>query len=102
MAYAGPRFALTVTGSAGEVECPMFAVPHEEDSLAWRRPCHDTVVEHLGQRTSYTDQLEAFASAAREGAPVVTDIDFSVAKMTMVDAAYVMAGMEPRQPARRP
>jgi predicted dehydrogenase len=53
-------------------------------------------------RTSYSYRLEAFAAAVREGAPVVTDIDFSVANMTMVDAAYVMAGMKPRQPARRP
>ena len=74
----------------------MFPVPHEDDTLvvACRRP--RPVVEHLGRRTSYTYQLEAFAAAVREGAPVVTDIDFSVATMAMVDAAYVLAGMEPR------
>ena len=96
MAYAGRNFALTVTGSRGSVECPMFAVPHEDDTLVWRRPGHDAVVEHLGRRTSYTYQLEAFAAAVRSGGPVVTDVDFSVANMTMVDAAYVMAGMDPR------
>ncbi len=77
----------------------MFPVPHEDDTLVWRAAGRDPVVEHLGRRTSYTDQLEAFAAAVREGAPVVTDIDFSVATMAMVDAAYVLAGMEPRQPA---
>ena len=96
MAYAGRNFALTVTGSRGSVECPVFAVPHEDDTLVWRRPGHDAVVEHLGRRTSYTYQLEAFAAAVRSGGPVVTDVDFSVANMTMVDAAYVMAGMDPR------
>ena len=96
MAYDGRNFALTVTGSVGSVECPMFAVPSEDDRLIWRRPGRDDVVEHLGRRTSYTYQLEAFAAAVRSGAPVVTDVDFSVANMTMVDAAYVMAGMEPR------
>ena len=59
------------------------------------------MVEHLGRRTSYIYQLEAFAAAVREGAQVVTDIDFSVANMTMVDAAYVMAGMQPRPAATR-
>ncbi len=98
MAYAGRNFTLTVTGTTGEVECPMFAVPSEDDSLIWRRDGHDAVVEHLGKRTSYTYQLEAFAAAVRSGAPVVTDVDFSMANMTLVDAAYVMAGMEPRSP----
>ena len=98
MAYAGRNFTLTVTGTHGSLECPMFAVPSEDDTLVWRRTGHDDVVEHLGRRTSYTYQLEAFAAAVRQGAPVVTDIDFSVANMTMIDAAYVMAGMEPRRP----
>ena len=30
--------------------------------------------------------------------PVVTDIDVSVANMVMVDAAHVMAHLEPRRP----
>lgn len=98
MAYAGRNFTLTVTGSQGSIECPMFAVPSEDDTLFLRRDEHDDVVEHLGRRTSYTYQLEAFAAAVREGSAVVTDIDFSVANMAMVDEAYVRAGMAPRQP----
>lgn len=100
MAYDGRNFTLTISGSLGSVECPMFAVPHEDDSLVWRRSGSDAVVEHLGRRTSYTYQLEAFAAAVRDGAPLVTDVDFSIANMTMVDAAYVAAGMQPRRPAR--
>ncbi len=73
--------------------------PHEDDTLTWRRPGHDDAVEHLGRRTSYTFQLEAFAAAVRRGAPVVTDVDFTVATMQMVDGAYQLAGMEPRRPA---
>jgi predicted dehydrogenase len=99
MAHAGRNFSLTVTGSTGSLECPTFAVPSEDDSLVWRRRGRDAVVEHLGRRTSYTYQLEAFAAAVRSGGPVVTDIDFSEANMTMIDAAYVMAGMAPRRPA---
>lgn len=100
MAYEGRNFRLLVTGTEGEVECPMFPVPAEDDTLLWRRTGYDEVVEHLGRRTSYTFQLEAFAAAVREGAPVVTDVDFSVATMELVDAAYRLAGLQPRQPAR--
>jgi predicted dehydrogenase len=99
MASEGRNFRLHVAGSHGEVECPMFPVPAEDDSLIWRRPGSDDVVEHLGTRSSYTFQLEAFAAAVREGAPVVTDIDFSVANMAMIDEAYRLAGLAPRRPA---
>ena len=99
MASEGRDFRLLVTGTEGEVECPMFPVPAEDDTLHWRRTGSEDVVEHLGRRTSYTFQLEAFAAAVREGAPVVTDVDFSVANMELVDAAYRLAGMEPRRPS---
>ncbi len=66
MACPGRNFALTVTGTLGSVECPMFAVPSEDDTLVWRRTGHDDVVAHLGRRTSYTYQLEAVAAAVRE------------------------------------
>ena len=80
----------------------MFAVPqrgrhaHLAPARARRRR------RAPGLRTSYTYQLEAFAAAVRRGAPVVTDVDFSVANMTMIDAAYVMAGMQPRRPVTEP
>lgn len=99
MADAGRILSLTVTGSQGSVECTMFAVPHEDDSLVWRRPGRDAVVEQIGRRTSSTYQLEAFAAAVRSGTPVVTDVDFPVADTAMVDAAYVMAGTELRRPS---
>ncbi|MGG5258941.1 Gfo/Idh/MocA family protein [Phycicoccus avicenniae] len=100
MDFAGRNFSLTVTGSEGSLEVPMFAVPSEDDTLVWRRPGREPAVERLGRRTSYTYQLEAFAAAVREGVPVVTDVDFPVATMTMVDAAYRAAGLDVRRPAR--
>ncbi|GAA2037856.1 hypothetical protein GCM10009740_32330 [Terrabacter terrae] len=39
-------------------------MPHEGDSLALRRDADPEVVEHLGTRTSYTYQVEAFAAAS--------------------------------------
>ena len=71
----------------------MFPVPHEGDALILRRPGADVVVEHLGTRTSYTYQLEALAEAVEHGGPVLTDADWSVATMRLVDAAYAAAGI---------
>ena len=46
-----------------------------------RRRGEPEVVEHLGTRTSYTYQLEAFASAVRNARAVTTDADWAVANM---------------------
>ncbi|MGW5238340.1 Gfo/Idh/MocA family protein [Monashia sp. NPDC004114] len=92
--------ALTVRGTRGEIVVPMFPVPHEGDSLVLGRAGSEAVVEHLGTRTSYTYQLEAFAAAVRTGAPVVTNADWSVANLELVDAAYLAAGLPTRADAR--
>lgn len=108
-------FTLVVTGSDGEIVVPKFPLPHEDDRLILRRSASAArartrpgdagdlneerdgdVVEHLGSRSSYTYQLEAFTAAVREGGPVVTDAAFSVATMETIDAAYAAAGLEPR------
>ena len=71
----------------------MFAVPHEDDTVVLRRPASRSV-EHLGTRTSYTYQLEAFAEALRTRGPVLTDADWAVGNMRLVDAAYAAAGFD--------
>ena len=97
--YAGRNFTLPSPVRRARSSARCSRCPSEDDTLYLAIAAgHDDVVEHLGRRTSYTYQLEAFAAAVRTGAPVVTDIDFSVANMAMIDAAYVMAGMQPRQP----
>ena len=63
----------------------MFPVPHEGDSLVLRRSGLDEVVEHLGTRSSYTYQLEAFADAVRRGLPVVTDAYWSVGNARLLE-----------------
>jgi len=45
-------------------------------------------------------QLEAFLRAVREGAPVPTGAEDAIANMTLIDAAYRAAGLEPRAPSR--
>ncbi|NHA67179.1 Gfo/Idh/MocA family protein [Phycicoccus flavus] len=91
-------FHLTVEGSEGTLHLPSFPLPHLDDSLVLRRRDGTEVVEHLGTRSSYTYQLEAFTAAVREDAPVLTDADDAVVAMELVDAAYRAAGLEPRQP----
>ncbi len=93
MDSADRDMSLTVIGSTGELVVPMFAVPHEDDALVLCRDGQPEVVEHLGTRTSYTYQLEAFASAVRYGTPVLTDADWSVGNAELVDAAYAASGL---------
>jgi predicted dehydrogenase len=57
-------------------------------------------VEHSVRRATYDYQLEAFVRAVTDGAPLITDPADAVANMAVVDAAYVAAGLEPRQPTR--
>ena len=52
--------------------------------------------EHLGTRSSYTYQLEAFRAHLREGAPLPIDADDAVATAELIDAAYTAAGFPPR------
>jgi predicted dehydrogenase len=45
---------------------------------------------------TYDYQLKAFAAAVRDGAPVLTGPEDSVANMTLIDAIYRAAGLNPR------
>ncbi|MCX6413767.1 MAG: hypothetical protein NTU77_04065, partial [Actinobacteria bacterium] len=54
-------------------------------------------VEHLGTRTSYTYQLEAFTQWVREGGTIPTDADDAVENMRMIDAVYEACGMPLRR-----
>lgn len=98
MAHDSRSFRMRVVGSQGEIAVPAFPLPHEDDTLVWTRTGDDAAVEHLGRRSSYTYQLETFANAVRHGGPVLTDVDFTVANMTMIDTAYELSGLEPRCP----
>ena len=98
MADTRRDFHLSVRGTRGEILVPMFAVPHEDDTLVLRRSGEE-VVEHLGTRSSYTYQLEVLARAVRLGDPVLTDAAWARATMELVDTAYRAAGMQPRTPA---
>jgi predicted dehydrogenase len=55
--------------------------------------------ERVAGPATYTCQLEAFVRAVRDGAPVPTHTGDAIANMTLIDAAYRAAGLEPRVPS---
>jgi predicted dehydrogenase len=99
MDFEGRDFHLTIRGTEGELHAPSFAVPSEDDRLFLRPADGPETVEHLGLRSSYVSQLEVFADAVLRGGPVLTDAAWSVGNMEMIDTAYDMAGLAPRNPA---
>lgn len=55
--------------------------------------------ERVRGGATYEYQLNAFVAAVREGVPVLTGLDDSVANMRVLDAIYRAAGLEPRRGA---
>jgi predicted dehydrogenase len=98
----GGRHELTyrIVGSLGEATVANFILPHLDDRLIVRSGAGERV-EHLGLRSSYTYQLDAFIAAVRDGVPMPTDADDAVKTMQMIDLCYLAAGLEPR-PRLRP
>ena len=95
MAGEAQELTYRIVGSRGEAKVANFILPHRDDRLLVRIGT-DERVEHLGNRSSYTYQLEAFTAAVRTGAPMPTDSDDAVATMQMIDRVYRAAGFEPR------
>lgn len=55
-------------------------------------------VEHFSRRPTYAYQLDAFVAAIRDGAPVLTPPEDSIATMSVIDAIYRAADLPLRQP----
>ena len=96
MAAREVRFALRIIGTEGEALAHNLLAPPVDDritvSIGGARH-----VEHLGTRTSYTYQLEAFTQWVREGGTIPTDADDAVENMRMIDAVYEACGMPLRR-----
>lgn len=88
-------FTLRIVGTKGDLLVHNFIKPNEDDRLTIRTP-DGTRVEHHGTRTSYSYQLEAFASHVLHGTPLPIDTADAVENMAYVDAAYRAAGLTPR------
>lgn len=95
MAGAAQELTYRITGSLGDVLATNFILPHIDDRVVVTTAAGSRV-EHLGNRSSYTYQLEAFTAAVRTGAPMPTDSDDAVRTMALIDACYRAAGLEPR------
>ena len=82
-------------GSAGEAVITDFVNPHNDDRLVVTTK-NGTRTEHLGNRSSYTYQLETFTTAIRTGVPARTDAADAVKTMRLIDQCYEAIGMTPR------
>lgn len=100
MAADAEEMTYRVVGSKGEAVVMNFVLPHLDDRLVVRGHNAERV-EHLGTRSSYTYQLEAFTALAREGVPIPTDSDDAVANMALIDQCYRAIGLEPRPRSSR-
>ena len=82
-------------GSLGEAVIKDFVNPHNDDRLIVTTE-DETRTEHLGNRSSYTYQFEAFTTAIRSGVPARTDAADAVKTMRLIDEGYLAVGMKPR------
>jgi predicted dehydrogenase len=99
MAADADRMTARIIGSRGEVSALNFVLPHRDDRVLVTADGAERV-EELGRRPSYAYQLEAFAAAVRDGAPLPTDADDAVRTAELVDASYEAAGFDLRPRTR--
>lgn len=93
-------FRLRLTGTRGEALSHNFCSPEARDPITITTP-NTSATEYLGDRTSYTYQLQAFARLVRQGDPVPTDADDAVMQAELIDSCYRHAGF-PLRGARPP
>nr|WP_296775707.1 Gfo/Idh/MocA family oxidoreductase [Rhodococcus sp. (in: high G+C Gram-positive bacteria)] len=82
-------------GTRGEVFAPDYALQYGDDRVVTTTE-HGSTVEHLGTRSTYTYQLDAFAQHLQNGAAMPFGLDDAVANMAFIDAAYVATGLGTR------
>lgn len=85
-------FTIRIEGTAGDLLVHDFIAPSDDDRLTLTTPA-GTDVEHLGTRSSYTYQLEAFAAHVERGADLPIDLADAVANMAFIDSAYRAASV---------
>jgi len=98
MVHPTREMTLHVTGSRGDATVQDFVEPPKDDRLVIRTEAGETA-EHLGTKSSYTYQLEAFIAALRGGPAMPTGLDDAVATAELIDQCYRAAGLplRPRQ-----
>ena len=91
------KLAVRVVGDDGRLDVFNMQMPHLWNRITVRRPGKRTHERVRGDAT-YTYQMRAFRDAVLDGGPVLTPPADSIANMTVIDAVYRAAGLEPRQP----
>jgi len=100
MAHSEVEMTFRIVGTKGEAVAHNFVQPHVDDRLSVITRSRSRV-ETLGKRSSYTYQLEAFASAVHMGTSLPIDSQDAVSNMRLIDACYRAAGMPPRPASTR-
>ncbi|QII00344.1 hypothetical protein BH92_11085 [Rhodococcoides fascians A21d2] len=89
------EMTLRLVGDRGEVYAPDYALQYGDDRVLVTTE-DGTTVEHLGLRSTYTYQLDAFADHLAGGTALAIGPDDAVANMAFIDAAYTAAGLKLR------
>ena len=92
MVHPTREMTLRVKGTRGEATVMDFVEPPKDDRVVVRTQA-GTATEHLGTRSSYLYQLEAFIRALRGGSPMPTGPDDAVATARLIDRCYGAAGL---------
>ncbi|HEY2645247.1 MAG TPA: Gfo/Idh/MocA family oxidoreductase [Galbitalea sp.] len=94
-----PYIYARFTGEDGELEVHNPFLPQDGNSLTIRTG-KATRAETTTTEPTFVFQLHALANAVLRGAPVLTSVDDAIKNMDVIDAAYLAAGLEPREPSR--
>ncbi|MGW3999406.1 Gfo/Idh/MocA family protein [Amycolatopsis sp. NPDC004772] len=92
------KISASVTGSRGSIRVVNPLMPQAYHRFTVEI---DGVkrTEKFPRRATYAYQLDAFAAAVLEGAPVKTSAADAVETMTVIDEIYRAAGLPPREPS---
>jgi predicted dehydrogenase len=93
------KISAKVVGSRGSLSVFNPLMPQAYHRLAVRAGT-ERRTEKFPRRSTYAYQLDAFAAAALEGAPVKTSAADAVETMTVIDEIYRAAGLPVREPSR--
>ncbi|MFC9556694.1 Gfo/Idh/MocA family protein [Rhodococcus sp. NPDC056960] len=83
---------LRLVGDRGEAFAHDYALQYGDDRITITTDT-GTVVEHLGTRSTYTYQLDAFAQHLADGTSFPIDVDDAVSTMELIDSTYRAAGL---------
>ncbi|HEY3472887.1 MAG TPA: Gfo/Idh/MocA family oxidoreductase [Amycolatopsis sp.] len=92
------RISAKVVGSKGSLSVLNPVMPQAYHRFSVRVGGHRRT-EKFPRRASYDYQLDAFAAAVLEGAPVKTSAADAVETMTVIDEIYRAAGLPLREPS---